>query len=63
MVSAVHGGSLVDPVRGDITRGGVTVLIEDGRFTARGRRDQVHVPADAEQVDAGDLTLLPGLID
>jgi imidazolonepropionase-like amidohydrolase len=63
VITAVHAGALIDPVRGDITRGGVTVLIEDGRVAARGARDQVHVPAGAVIVDAGDLTLLPGLID
>ena len=63
MTTAVHGGALIDPVRGDVVRGGATVLIEDGRIAARGPRAQVHVPADAIQVDAGDLTLLPGLID
>ncbi|HEX6487681.1 MAG TPA: amidohydrolase family protein [Candidatus Dormibacteraeota bacterium] len=63
MTTAVHGGAYIDPARGDVVRGGVTVLIEDGRIVARGPRDQVHVPAGAIQVDAGDLTLLPGLID
>lgn len=63
MITAVHGGALVDPVRGDVVRGGVTVLAEDGRVVARGPRGQVHVPAGAEVVDAGELTLLPGLID
>ena len=63
MVTAVQGGALIDPVLGDVTRGGVTVLVENGRVTARGARDQVHAPADAKVVDAGDLTLLPGFID
>ena len=63
MLTAVHGGSLVDPVRGELVTGGVTVLIEGGTVVAAGRRDQMHVPADATAVDAGDLTLLPGLID
>jgi imidazolonepropionase-like amidohydrolase len=39
------------------------VVIDGGRVVAAGRRDQVHVPADAVRVDAEGLTLLPGLID
>lgn len=39
------------------------MLVEDGLVTTAARRDQAHVPADAVQVDGGDLTLLPGLID
>ena len=63
MVTAVQADALLDPVTGETVRGGVTVLIEDGRVSARGKRDQVKAPADAAVVDAEGLTVLPGLID
>ena len=62
-LSAVFGDALLDPSNGTTTRGGVAVLIEDGRVTAAGAREQVNVPAHAERIDAEGLTLLPGLID
>jgi imidazolonepropionase-like amidohydrolase len=62
-VTAVHADALLDPATGDTIRGGITVLIEDGRIAKRGPRDQVKAPADAQVLDAEGLTLLPGLID
>ena len=47
----VVGGSYVEP--GDL-------LVEDGRITEVGPRS---VPADAQVLELGDLTLLPGLMD
>jgi len=38
------------------------VLIENGRVIALGPRDDV-IPADAELIDIGDATLLPGFIE
>ena len=38
-----------------------TVLIEGNRIVAVGR--DVNVPADAQRIDLGDATLMPGLID
>ncbi|MEE4210652.1 MAG: amidohydrolase family protein [Parvularcula sp.] len=39
------------------------VLIEDGTVVASGRRDSVDVPSNAQTIDLGDMTMLPGLID
>ena len=61
-ITAIHGDALLDPATGETVRT-ATVLVEDGRVARAGRRDQVHVPADARTVDAAGLTLLPGLID
>ncbi len=38
-------------------------VIEGERVAAAGRASEVPIPAGAEVVDAGDATLLPGLID
>jgi imidazolonepropionase-like amidohydrolase len=63
MPTAVFADALYDPETAEAARP-ATVLIDDGgRVTAAGPRDQVHVPAGATCVDAGGLTVLPGLID
>src|SRR6202049_264486 len=62
MIRAFHADALVDPATGETVREGV-VLVEDGHVRAAGRRASISVPADAEQVDASGLTVLPGLID
>src|SRR4051794_20279192 len=55
-VTAVTGTRVFD---GEKTLGVTTVLVEDGRIARVGG----DVPADAEIVDGGGATLLPGLID
>ena len=62
MPTAVFADALYDPVTSETIRP-ATVLIDEGRVAAAGRRDQVHVPAGAVRVDAAGLTFLPGLID
>jgi imidazolonepropionase-like amidohydrolase len=62
MPTAVFADALYDPVTAETARP-AAVLIDGGRVQAAGRRDQVHVPTDAERVDAEGLTVLPGLID
>ncbi len=62
MPTAVFADAFYDPATAETTRP-AAVLIDGGRVVAAGRRDQVHVPADAERVDAEGLTVLPGLID
>ncbi|HYW27874.1 MAG TPA: amidohydrolase family protein [Terriglobales bacterium] len=62
MPTAVFADALYDPATAETVRS-ATVLIDGGRVHAAGPRDQVHVPADAERVDAEGLTVLPGLID
>ncbi|HSR24319.1 MAG TPA: amidohydrolase family protein [Candidatus Eisenbacteria bacterium] len=62
MPTAVLADAIYDPETAETARP-AAVLIDAGRVVAAGRRDQVHVPADARRVDAEGLTLLPGLID
>lgn len=62
VATAVFADALYDPATAETARPAV-VLIEEGRVVAAGRRDQVHLPADAEPIDAEGLTVLPGLID
>ena len=62
MSTAVFADALYDPATAATTRP-AAVLIDESRVVAAGRRDQVHIPADAVRVDAEGLTLLPGLID
>ncbi|MDQ6899880.1 MAG: amidohydrolase family protein [Candidatus Dormibacteraeota bacterium] len=62
MPTAVHAEALLDPETGKTVRS-ATVLIEDCRVVAAGRRKEVKVPRDAVVVDAEGLTVLPGLID
>jgi imidazolonepropionase-like amidohydrolase len=62
MPTAVFADALYDPATAETTRT-ATVLVDHGHVVAAGRRDQVHVPADATAVDAEGLTVLPGLID
>ncbi|MBO0701947.1 MAG: amidohydrolase family protein [Candidatus Dormibacteraeota bacterium] len=61
-VTALFADALYDPETAETQRH-VAVVVQDGRITAAGPRDQVQVPADAERIDAEGLTLLPGLID
>ena len=62
MIRAFHADGLLDPATGETVREAV-VLVDKGHVKAAGRRDSISVPADAEQIDASGLTLLPGLID
>jgi len=57
---AIRCGALIDGVSA-ATRHNVTVLIEHGRIGAVG--EGVPVPSGVAQLDLGDYTCLPGLID
>ncbi len=57
-VIALKAARLFDG-RGDRTAGPAVVLVEDGKIKAVGG----VIPPDAEVIDLGDATLLPGLID
>jgi imidazolonepropionase-like amidohydrolase len=63
MPTAVFADGIYDPATAEATRPAAVVVDDGGRVTAAGRRDQVHVPADAARVDAEGLTVLPGLVD
>src|SRR3954471_6966235 len=55
----VRAARMVDVARGTLVSPAI-VLVTNGRITSVGAGD---VPAGAQTVDLGDLTLLPGLID
>lgn len=42
---------------------GALIVVEDGKITAIGRRDEIQVPAGAKEILARDLTLIPGFVD
>lgn len=59
---AITGATLIDGTGADPVENGV-VVIEDARIAAVGPADEITVPEEAEILEAGGLTLLPGLID
>lgn len=59
---AVIGGTLVDGHGGPPVDQAV-VLVTGNRITAIGARDSLAVPRGATVVDAGGMTIMPGLID
>ena len=61
-VVAIDAARLFDGQGAPLT-GGVRVVIGDGRVVAVGARSSVFLPAAATRIDAGDATVLPGLID
>lgn len=61
-MQAITGGKVIDGFGGDPLEQGV-VLIEDGRVTQVGDARSVRVPREAEVIDAGGHTVLPGIID
>jgi imidazolonepropionase-like amidohydrolase len=42
---------------------GHTVVVKDGRISAMGPADDIHVPQDAEQIDGAGRYLMPGLAE
>jgi imidazolonepropionase-like amidohydrolase len=46
-----------------VVEGGVEVLVENGLITRVGRAAAVAAPPDADVIDLGDATLMPGFID
>lgn len=62
MVNAIVGGRIIDGTgRDPISKG--AVVIEDGAIRAVGSEASVQIPGDAEILDAGGRTVLPGIID
>lgn len=61
-MKAVTCGRIVTGI-GSVIEGSCVVLIDDGRISAIGDTDDVTVPEGAEVVDAGDRTVIPGLMD
>ncbi len=62
MSIALLDGQIIDGVGNDpIERGGI--LVEDNRITYVGKMVNFTVPKDAERIDLGGRTVMPGLID
>jgi len=59
---ALTGGTLIDGT-GRASLPDAVVVIRNGRIVATGPRSQVHIPKDAQVVDARGKTILPGLWD
>jgi imidazolonepropionase-like amidohydrolase len=59
---AIRAGHLFDPKSGSIVSNQV-VLISGDKIVDVGPPDRVQVPSDANVIDLGQATLLPGLID
>src|ERR1700677_2828972 len=57
VIKAAH---LFDAVSGNLTEHGVVVVV-GGKIKAVG--SEVQIPPDAQIIDLGDATLLPGFID
>lgn len=59
---AIVGGTLIDG-NGGLPRAESVVVMENGRFTAVGRRGEVDIPPAAAIIDAGGQFVLPGLMN
>ena len=57
------GARLLDGRSPDALHDGILVTDNQGRIVAAGPARAVHVPTDAERIDATGLTVLPGIID
>src|SRR5574340_446841 len=61
-VTAINGGMLIDGNGGKPLKDPVIVL-EGRRIKQVGTRNEIKIPARAEIIDCGKLTLMPGLMD
>jgi imidazolonepropionase-like amidohydrolase len=61
---AIHAGHMIDG-KSDAVQSDVLVLVQDDRIVAVGSRSQLasRVPANAQTIELGGATILPGLID
>jgi imidazolonepropionase-like amidohydrolase len=62
MTKAIFCGTLIDGTGGPALRDAV-VLVEGGTVTELGPASRVPIPPEAERIDLGSCTVLPGLID
>ena len=62
MLKAIQGGSIING-KGEIPIPNGMILLDGNRIEAVGSRDSLPIPRDAEVIDLGTATLLPGLID
>lgn len=56
-------GAKIVTMKGDEVIADGTVLIENNRILAVGKRAEIAVPKDARAIDAKNMTIIPGLID
>jgi len=61
--AVIVGARLLDGRSPDAIADGAIVTDEGGRIVAAGRGASATAPADADRIDAGGLTILPGIID
>jgi imidazolonepropionase-like amidohydrolase len=59
---AIVGGTLIDGT-GRAAVADSAIVMQEGRFTAVGKRGEVSLPQGAEVIEAKGKTILPGLID
>ena len=59
---AIQAKRLFDGAQGKLVSDAV-VLMDDARIVAAGPAPEVPMPADCEVLDAGDRTVMPGMID
>jgi imidazolonepropionase-like amidohydrolase len=61
---AIHAGRMIDG-KAEVVQNDVLVLVQGERIVAVGPRSQLasRVPANAETIELGGATILPGLID
>lgn len=60
--SYITAARMIDPANGKIIEN-PGVVIDEGKIVAVGSRLTMKPPADAQMIDLGDKTMLPGLID
>ena len=61
-LQAFVGARIIDGT-GDAAVEDAVLVVRDGRIESVGASDAVEVPADAEQIDVGGRTIMPGLIN
>lgn len=62
MLKAIKGGLIINGKGGHPIPNGL-ILVEDNRIHSVGPCESLPIPRDAEVIDLGSATLLPGLID
>lgn len=62
MLKAIQGGSIING-KGGIPIPNGLILLDGNRIEAIGSRNSLPIPHNAEVIDLGTATLLPGLID
>lgn len=63
MATVIKSKQIIDGTGKDPISYGIIVIGDDGRIARVGKTGEFSLPADAEVIDAKDLTLLPGFID